>query len=119
MAGDPSGGSGLAGTAVRLVVVACFAGGAAAALTGRLVVAGGAFLAGHTLLGGAAVIQSQRRRGVGFSLSGLGWLLLSLGSAVGQSGGATAAGLSEQPLLLVGAGLVGIGTLLLVDPFGE
>jgi len=107
--------TGRAGTALRLVVGACFAGGAVAAITGRLVLAGGSFLAGHTLLAAAAVIQGQRRRGVGFSLLGLGWLLLSLGLAVGQRGPPG----PEQPLLLAGAGLVVAGALLLVGPFGD
>lgn len=119
MVGSEPGGSALAGTAARLVVGACFVGGGAAALTGRLALAGGGFLAGYTLLAGAAVVQGQRRRGAGFSLSGVGWLLLALGLAAGKTGAASGVGPSARPLLLVGAGLVGVGTLLLLGPFGD
>ncbi|MFB6252479.1 MAG: hypothetical protein ABEI27_12495 [Halobellus sp.] len=107
--------AGIVGTAVRLLVGACFVGGAVAAVTGRLVLAGGGFLAGHTLLAAAAVIQGQRRRGVGLSFSGIGWLLASLGLAVGQQGSGSS---PETSLLVGGLGLVAVGTLLLVGPFG-
>ncbi|SDY37872.1 hypothetical protein [Halobellus clavatus] len=108
-------GAGIVGTALRIVVGACFVGGAVAALTGRLVLAGGGFLAGHTMLAAAAVIQGQRRRSVGLSFSGVGWLLTSLGLALGQQGAGSSL---ETPLLVGGLGLVAAGTLLLVGPFG-
>ena len=109
MSGTTSLGSNLAGRIIRGLVAVCFVGGAAMALTGRLVVAGVAFLAAHTLLAGAAVIQGQRRRGAGLSLSGLGWLALLVGLAAANGSGV---GLPSTPLLAVGAGLVGVGTLL-------
>lgn len=109
MNGTASLGSDLAGRIVRGLVAVCFVAGAAFALTGRLVIAGVAFLAAHTLLAGAAVVQGQRRRGAGLSLSGLGWLALSVGLAA-QNGNAV--GLPGPPLLAVGAALVGVGTLL-------
>ncbi|QCC46769.1 hypothetical protein [Halobellus limi] len=108
-------GTGAVGWVARGLVALCFVGGAVAALTGRLVMAGGGFLAGHTLLAAAAVIQGQRRRGVGLSLSGVGWLVLSLGLAVGQRDPPG----PEQPLLLAGAGLVVVGAVLLSGSFGD
>ncbi|WP_256545804.1 hypothetical protein [Halobellus inordinatus] len=112
--------SDLVGTIARAVVVGCFvAGGVFALVTRQLVFAGVAFLAGHTILAAAAVIQGQRRRGVGLSLSGIGWLALSIGLGVGSG---TAAGaetaLPETPLVAVGFGLVAVGMLLLLGPFG-
>jgi hypothetical protein len=115
MSGTASLGSNLVGRIARGLVAVCFVGGAWLAVTGRLVVAGVAFLAAHTLLAGAAVIQDQRRRGVGMSLSGLGWLALSVGLAA-QNG--TGVGLPGPPLLAVGAGLVGVGTLLTTGIIG-
>jgi hypothetical protein len=105
----------LAGRIVRGLVAVCFVGGAGLALTGRLVIAGVAFLGAHTLLAGAAVIQGQRRRGAGLSLSGLGWLALSVGLAAVNG----AVDLPGTPLLAVGAGLVGIGTLLTTGIVGS
>ncbi|MFB6091443.1 MAG: hypothetical protein ABEK02_00360 [Haloquadratum sp.] len=120
MTGDGSpAASGAVGVAGRLVVGLCFVGGGVTALAGRLVLAGGGFLAGYTLLAGAAVIQGQRRRGVGFSLSGIGWLVLSLGLAVDAGGPGAGTALPERSLLLAGAGLVAAGTVLLVGPFGD
>lgn len=109
-------GSDLVGRILRGLVAVCFVGGAAMALTGRLVIAGVAFLAAHTLLAGAAVIQGQRRRGAGMSLSGLGWLALSVGLAAANG---DAVGLPGTPLLAVGAGLVGVGTLLTTGIVGD
>jgi len=116
--------SGLAGTLARAVVVGCFvAGGVFALVSRQLVFAGIAFLAGHTILAAAAVIQGQRRRGVGLSLSGVGWLALSIGLGVGSgtsAGGAAGAetALPETPLIAVGFGLVVVGMVLLLGPFG-
>jgi len=109
-------GSHPAGRIIRGLVAVCFVGGAGLALTGRLVIAGVAFLAAHTVLAGAAVIQGQRRRGAGLSLSGLGWLGLSVGLAAANG---DAVGLPGPPLLAVGAGLVGIGTLLTTGIVGN
>ena len=109
MSGSGSFGSGAGGWVARGVVAVCLLGGAVFAVTGRLVVAGVAFLAAHTLLAGAAVIQGQRSRGVGLSLSGIGWITLSVGLAAANG---DAVGLPATPLLAVGAALVGIGTLL-------
>lgn len=109
--------AGAAGTLARVVVAACFVGGAVFGVTGRLVLAGTAFLVGHTLLATAAVAQGQRRRGVGLSLSGIGWLALSIGlSAAGGSAGAGPAGVEslETPLLAGGLTLVTVGTLLVL-----
>ena len=108
-------GSGVAGWAARGVVAACFLGGAGLAVTGRLVPAGVAFLAAHTLLAAAAVIQGQRRRGAGMSLSGVGWLALSAWLAAANG---TAVALPGTPLLVVGAALVGVGTLLTTGVIG-
>ena len=109
MSGTPSFGSDAVGWLARVAVAGCFVGGAVLALGGRLVVAGVAFLAAHTLLAAAAVIQGQRQRGVGLSLSGVGWFGLSVGIAAVNG---DAVGLPATPLLAVGAGLVGVGTLL-------
>lgn len=109
MSGIDSFGSGAVGWLARIVVAGGFAGGAVLALSGRLVIAGVAFLAAHTLLGGAAVIRGQRRSGAGLSLSGLGWFGLSVGLAAANG---DAVGLPATPLLAVGAALVGVGTLL-------
>jgi hypothetical protein len=108
-------GSGAAGWAARGVVAACFLGGAGLAVTGRLVLAGVAFLGAHTLLAAAAVIQGQRRRGAGMSLSGVGWLALSVWLAAANG---TAVALPGTPLLVVGAALVGVGTLLTTGVIG-
>jgi hypothetical protein len=98
-----------AGRAVRGLVLATFVGGAVAAFAGGwLLVAGGAFLAGYTVLAAAAVIQGQRRRGVGLSLSGVGWLLLAAGVATG--------GLTPTPILAAGAALLLFGTAVVVRP---
>ncbi len=105
----------LAGRIARGLIAVCFVGGAVLALTGRLVIAGAAFLAAHTLLAGAAVIQGQRRRGAGLSLSGLGWLAVSVGLAATNG---DVAGLPGAPLLAVGAGLVGVGTVLATGILG-
>ena len=102
-------GSNAAGWIARVLIAVCFVGGAGLAVPGRLVVAGVAFLAAHTVLAGAAVIQGQRRRGVGLSLLGLGWLALSVGLAAENGSGV---GLPATPLLAVGAALVGGGALL-------
>ena len=115
MSGVDALGSGVAGWLARIVVAGCFVGGAVLALSGRLVVAGVAFLAAHTLLAAAAVIQGQRRNGVGLSLSGLGWLGFSVGLAAVNG---DAVGLPAPPLLAVGAALVGIGTLLTTGVIG-
>lgn len=110
--------SDIVGTIARAVVVGCFvAGGVFALVTRQLVFAGVAFLAGHTILAAAAVIQGQRRRGVGLSLSGIGWLALSIGLGSGTAAGAETA-LPETPLVAVGFGLVAVGMLLLLGPFG-
>ena len=109
MAGVDSFGSGAVGWLARLVVAGGFVGGAVLALSGQLVVAGVAFLVAHTLLAAAAVIQRQRQRGVGLSLSGVGWFGLSTGLAAANG---DAVGLPATPLLAVGAVLVGIGTVL-------
>jgi hypothetical protein len=104
-----------AGTLARVFVGVVFVGGAVLAVTGRLVLAGAAFLVGHTVLATAAVAQGQRRRGVGLSLTGVGWLVLSIwlsldrGNSVGA--GVDAAG---TPLLVAGIGLVTVGTFLVV-----
>ena len=108
-------GSHPAGRIIRGLVAVCFVGGAGLALTGRLVIAGVAFLAAHTLLAGAAVVQGQRRRGTGLSLLGLGWLALSVGIAAESGSGV---GLPATPLLAVGAGLAGIGALLTTGVVG-
>ena len=115
MSGIDSFGSSAAGWLARIVVAAGFVGGALLALSGRLVTAGVAFLAAHTLLAGAAVIQGQRRNGAGLSLSGLGWLGLSVGLAAASGDGV---GLPATPLLAVGAALVGVGTLLTTGIIG-
>lgn len=109
MSDSGSFGSGAAGWVARGVVAVCLLGGAVLAVTGRLVVAGVAFLAAHTLLAGAAVIRGQRSRGVGLSLSGVGWIALSVGLAAANGSGV---GLPGTPLLAAGAALVGLGTLL-------
>jgi hypothetical protein len=96
------------GVLVRALVVACFVGGGVLALLGgRLVLAGVAYLAGYTALAGAALVQGQRRRGAGLSLSGLGWMALAVGVALG----------SELPLLGAGVALLAVGTGLLVLPW--
>jgi hypothetical protein len=115
MSGTPSFGSGVVGWIARGFVAVCFVGGAWLAVTGRLVIAGVAFLAAHTLLAGAAVVQGQRRRGTGLSLLGLGWLALSVGIAAESGSGV---GLPATPLLAVGAGLAGIGALLTTGVVG-
>ncbi|WP_049985011.1 hypothetical protein [Halobellus rufus] len=107
---------GIAGWIVRIFVAACFVGGAVAAVSGRLVVAGVGFLVGHTLLAGAAVIQGQRRRGLGLSLSGVGWVALAVG--LGASGAESGASLPTTPLIVGGFALVTAGTLLVVVAFG-
>ncbi|WP_144904209.1 hypothetical protein [Halobellus captivus] len=104
---------GTAGTVARVVVGVCFVAGAVLAVTGRLVVAGVAFLAGHTFLATAAVIQGQRRRGAGLSLSGVGWLVLSVG--LGASGAEVETGVPGTPLLVAGFVLVTVGTVLVVS----
>jgi hypothetical protein len=109
--------SGLVGWIARGAVALCFVGGAALAVTGRLVVAGVAFLAGHTFLATAAVVQGQRRRGAGLSLSGVGWLALSIGLGAGDPSSRVAA-LPETPFLAVGIGLVTVGTLLVIGVVG-
>jgi hypothetical protein len=109
MSGTASVGSDLVGRIARVLVAVCFVGGAWLAVTGRLVVAGVVFLAAHTLLAGAAVVQGQRHRGAGLSLVGLGWLALSVGLAAENGNGV---GLPGPPLLAAGAALVGVGTLL-------
>ncbi|MFD1598142.1 hypothetical protein [Halobellus rarus] len=110
-------GTGTVGSAARGVVALCFVGGAVLAVTGRLVVAGVAFLAGHTFLATAAMVEGQRRRGAGLSLSGVGWLALSVSLG---AGGSSAGGVAvpETPLLAVGIGLVTVGTLLVVGALG-
>ena len=115
MSGIDSFGSDVIGWLARGLVGVCFVGGAAMALTGRLVIAGVAFLAAHTLLAGAAVLQGQRRRGTALSLLGLGWLALSVGLAAENGSGV---GLPATPLLAVGAALVGVGTLLTTGLIG-
>jgi hypothetical protein len=115
MSGADSFGSGAAGWAARIVVAGGFLGGAVLALSGRLVIAGVAFLAAHTLLAVAAMIHGQRNRGVGLSLSGLGWLGLSVGLAAANG---DAVGVPSAPLLAVGAALVGAGTLLTTGVIG-
>ena len=115
MSGTPSFGSDVVGWIARGSIAACFVGGAWLAVTGRLVIAGVAFLAAHTLLAGAAVVQGQRRRGAGLSLLGLGWLAMSVGIAA-ESG--TGVGLPSTPLLAVGVGLVGVGALLATGSIG-
>jgi len=114
VSGADSFGSDAVGWIARGLVAGCFVGGAVLAVTGRLVVAGVVFLAAHTVLAGAAVLQGQRRRGVGLSLLGLGWLALSVGLAATNG----SVGLPGTPLLAVGAGLVGGGTLLLTGIVG-
>jgi hypothetical protein len=109
MSGVDAFGSGAAGWLARGLLAACFLGGAVLAVSGRLVVAGGAFLAAHTVLAAAAVLQGQRQRGAGLSLLGLGWFGLSAGLAATNG---AAAGLPATPLFAIGAGLVGIGGLL-------
>ena len=108
-------GGGAVGWIVRGVVAGGFLSGAVLAVTGRLVIAGVAFLGAHTALAGAAVVQGQRRRGAGLSVLGIGWLALSVGLAAQNGSGV---GLPAQPLLAVGAGLVGVGTLLLTGVVG-
>ena len=108
-------GSSVAGWLARIVVAGCFVSGAVLVLSGRLVVAGVAFLAAHTLLAGAAVIQGQRRSGAGLSLTGLGWLGLSVGLAAANG---DSVGLPATPLLAAGAALVGVGTLLTTGIIG-
>lgn len=96
------------GVLVRALVAACFVGGGALALLdGRLVLAGLAYLAGYTALAGAALVRGQRRRGAGLSLSGVGWMALAVGAALG----------SELLLLGAGVGLLVVGTGLLVLPW--
>ena len=110
-------GTGIVGWIARGVVALCFVGGAVLAVTGRLVVAGVAFLVGHTFLATAAMVQRQRRRGAGLSLSGVGWFALSVGlGAGGTSAGGTT--VPETPLLAVGIALVTVGTLLVVGALG-
>ena len=112
--------AGVAGTLARVVVGALFVGGAVLAVTGRLVAAGTAFLAGHTLLAAAAVVQGQRRRGVGFSLSGAGWAALSIGLGASDAGmGEGGVDAPGTPLLIAGIGLVAVGTLLVVGAPGD
>ena len=110
-------GSGPIGSIARGLVALCFVGGAVLAVTGRLVVAGVAFLAGHTFLATAAMVEGQRRRGAGLSLSGIGWLALSVSLG---AGGSSAGGVAvpETSLLAVGIGLVTVGTLLVVGALG-
>jgi len=100
--------SGVAGWIVRIFVAVCFVGGAFAAVSGRLVVAGVAFLVGHTFLAAAAVIQGQRRRGAGLSILGVGWLALATGIGAGDSR------LPGTALLVAGFALVTLGTLLVL-----
>lgn len=95
---------------VRGVIFSLFVGGAVAAVAGRVVVAGGAFLAGYTVLAAAAVVHGQRRRGFGLSLTGLGWLLTALGVSLGLS---TPTG---TPAFAAGATLLAVGTAALVRP---
>ncbi|WP_336024673.1 hypothetical protein [Halobellus salinisoli] len=108
--------SGIVGWIVRIFVAVCFVGGAVAAVSGRLVVAGVAFLVGHTFLAGAAVVEGQRRRGLGLSLSGVGWVALAVG--LGASGTESGAGLPTTALLITGFALVTVGTLLVLVAFG-
>ena len=111
-------GTGIAGSLARGVVALCFLGGALLAVTGRLILAGVAFLAGHTFLATAAVVQRQRRRGAGLSLSGVGWLALSVGLGAGGTSGIGDT-IPEIPLLAGGIGLVTVGTLLVVGAVGS
>ncbi|MFC6824391.1 hypothetical protein [Halopelagius fulvigenes] len=100
-----------AGRTVRGAVLSLFLVGAIAAVAGgRLVVAGGAFLAGYTVLAAAAVVHGQRRRGLGLSLSGVGWFLAALGASVGL---ASPAGTRT---FAVGVGLLFVGTVAVVRP---
>lgn len=100
--------SGVAGWIVRIFVAVCFLGGALAAVSGRLIVAGVGFLVGHTFLAAAAVIQGQRRRGAGLSVLGVGWLSLAIGLGAGDSA------LPGTALLVAGFALVTLGTLLVL-----
>ncbi|MFC6875315.1 hypothetical protein [Halobellus marinus] len=106
----------LVGTLTRAVAIGCFGAGAiAAAITQQLVLAGAAFLAGHTILATVAMSADRRRRGVGLSLAGVGWLSLSVGLAA-QRGADVA--IPETPALLVGGVLVALGTMLVVGESG-
>lgn len=100
-----------AARAVRGVVFSVFLLGAVAAVVGgRFVVAGGAFLAGYTVLAGAAVVHGQRRRGLGLSMTGVGWLLTAVGASVGLS---TPTGTRA---FAAGVGLLFVGTVALLRP---
>jgi hypothetical protein len=100
-----------AGLVARGLVFGLFVGGAVAAFAADwLLVAGGAFLAGYTVLAAAAVVHGQRRRGLGLSLSGVGWFLLALGVALGPS---TRVG---TPVLAAGFGCLLLGTAAVVRP---
>ncbi|ADQ66592.1 hypothetical protein C499_02509 [Halogeometricum borinquense DSM 11551] len=102
------------GVMVRALVAACFVGGGVVALLDqRFVLAGLAYLVGYTILAAAAIIQGQRRRGAGLSLSGLGWVSLALGVAAGY---ATETGLA---LVVGGVVLLVVGTVIVVWPFGS
>jgi hypothetical protein len=100
------------GVAVRALVGACFVGGGVLALLGqRLVLAGFAFLVGYTVLAAAAVVQGQRRRGAGLSLSGLGWVSAAAGVAIGYE---TDLGLA---LVVAGVALLVVGTAVVARPW--
>ncbi|MGQ4556813.1 hypothetical protein [Halobellus sp. GM3] len=119
MPGETSGtGPGLAGTLARVAVAVCFVGGAALAVTGRLVLAGTAFLVGHTFLAAAAIAGGRRRRGVGLSLSGVGWVALSIGLGANSGAGAPGVEAFGTPLLVAGMGLVTVGMLLVISASG-
>lgn len=100
------------GVAVRALVGACFVAGGVLALLGqRLVLAGFAFLVGYTALAAAAVVRGQRRRGAGLSLSGLGWVSVAVGIALGF---ATDPGLA---LVVAGVVLLVVGTAVVARPW--
>ncbi|SFR54390.1 hypothetical protein [Halogeometricum limi] len=99
------------GVLVRALVAGCFVGGGVLALhSQRLVLAGFAFLVGYTMLATAAVVQGQRRRGVGLSLSGLGWMSVAAGVAVGTMPG------TGLTLVVVGVALLVAGTGVVLWP---
>lgn len=96
---------------VRGLVFSLFVGGAVAAVAARwFVVAGGAFLVGYTVLAAAAIVHGQRLRGLGLSLTGVGWLLTAVGVSVGLS---TPTG---TPAFVAGVTLLVVGTAALVRP---
>lgn len=101
------------GSAARALVAGCFVGGVLALVGQRVRLAGVAYLAGYTVLSAAAVARGRRRRGVGFSLSGVGCASLAMGAAAGYR---TDTGLA---LVVAGVVLLVIGTGTVVGGLSE